>query len=54
MFKEELANMLGNILAAARDVVYDDADDISAFIDLSVLIRDLLCKQPWTQEGLRW
>lgn len=38
---------MGDILAAARVVVNDEADDISAFIDLSVLIRDFLCKQLW-------
>lgn len=47
MFGEEPANTMENILATARDVVNDDAVDISAFIDLSVLIRDFLCKQPW-------
>lgn len=46
MFGEEPANTMGDILAAARIVVNDEADDISAFIDLSVLIRDFLCKQP--------
>ncbi len=46
MFGEEPANTM-DILAAARSVVNDEADDISAFIDLSVLIRDFLCKQLW-------
>ena len=41
MFGVEPANMVGDILAAARAVVNDEAD-ISAFIDLSVLIRDFL------------
>lgn len=36
--------MTGDILTAARAVVIDKAGDISAFIDLSVLIRDFLCK----------
>lgn len=38
VFGEELANTMGNILAATKAVVNDEAD-ISAFIDLSVLIR---------------
>lgn len=45
MFGGEPANMMGDILAAAGATVNDGAD-ISAFIDLSVLIRDFLCIQP--------
>ena len=47
MFGEEPAKMMGGggILAAAGAMVNDRADDISAFIDLSVLIRDFLCKR---------
>ncbi|KAI9546975.1 hypothetical protein NQZ68_021644 [Dissostichus eleginoides] len=47
MFEEEPANTTGDILAAARADINDEADDIPAFIDLSVLIRDFLCKQGW-------
>ncbi len=59
MFGEELANVKRDILAAARTVVNDGVDDISAFIDLSVLIRDFLCKQLWKhgrviKRGLWW
>lgn len=45
MFGEKLASTMEDILAAARSMVNDEADEISAFIDLSVLIRDFLCKQ---------
>jgi hypothetical protein len=36
----EPARALGDILAGAGTVVNDRADDISVFIDLSVLIRN--------------
>ena len=44
MFVEEAASMMADILAAISEVVNDKADDISAFIDLSVLIIDFLSK----------
>lgn len=45
MFEEEPADATGDMLAAARAEVKDEADDIPAFIDLSVLIRDFVCKR---------
>lgn len=37
-------SIMGDILAAAGAIVNDRAHDIPAFIDLSALIRDFLCK----------
>lgn len=53
MFGEKPASAMEDILAAASSVVNDEADDISAFIDLSVLIRHFLCKQLWMHGGGR-
>lgn len=53
MFGEEPANTMGDILAAAGGaVVNSEADDISAFIDLSVLIRDFHVNNRSNMAGL--
>lgn len=46
MFGGEASNMTGHILAG------DEANDISVFIDLSVVIRGRLCKQQHGVEAL--